>query len=72
MFAVWIAPNHNSVSYRVLVENATGIFPRIVLEDKLLLAFLYVLPVGLEGHIEDGISSEDKLGWCSACSRVDC
>ena len=41
--------------------EASSILAFVVLEDKLLLAILYILPVSLERHVEEGIASEHKF-----------
>ena len=66
MFTVRLSSDHDLVSNRVGVDKSRGIFSSVVLKDKLLLAFLDVLPIGLERHVEDGIASEDEL--CRRCS----
>ena len=56
MLAAWVLVNHHLVPYIVRVCNAFCVFTLVVLEDKLLLPFLDVLPVSLERHVEDGIA----------------
>jgi hypothetical protein len=40
------------------VGYARGIFPLVILNDAMLLAFFDVLPIRLEGDIKDGIAVE--------------
>ena len=59
VFSVRILHDHNAITYAVGVGLACGIFPVIVLADKLLLAFLDAFPVRLERDIEEGVSPKD-------------
>jgi len=49
---------HDAVSDGVCVGNPVLVLPLVVLSDKLLLTLFDVIPVGLEGDIEEGVSSE--------------
>ena len=42
------------------------------LDDKSLLSFLNVLPVGLERYVEDGVAVEHQLRWRSSGRSVHC
>ena len=51
VFAVWVLQNHHAVIQTVAMCNAVFVLAFVVLEDKLLLAFLDVFPVGLKGNV---------------------
>ena len=57
MFAAWVLFNLYCVTDRVCVRDALGILTFVVLNDKLLLSFLDVLPICLEGDIEHLVTS---------------
>ena len=72
MLVVWVLVNHDLVPGIVHVCNAFCVFTLVVLEDKLLLTFLDVLPVSLERCVEDGVAIENQLRWCSSGRSVHC
>jgi hypothetical protein len=49
--AVWVLFDHDLVSYVVGVRDALGILLLVVLEDTMLLSFLNVVPIRLEGDV---------------------
>ena len=59
VLVVWIQRNHDAVTNLVLVSDACGILAFVVLEYKLLLFLLDVLPVYLKGHFEEGILAKN-------------
>ena len=61
MFAVRILGNDYLIADGVGVVFALGIFPLVVLTDKLLLPVFNVLPVGFEANVVDRIAIEHKL-----------
>ena len=71
MFTVGQSSDHYLVPYRAGVDLSRGVLSSVVLKDKLLLAFLDVLPVGLKRHVEDGVASEDELCGRGSCGGVD-
>ena len=60
----------------VLMRSACGVFMLVVLKDAILLSFLDILPVCLEGDAEHGIPAEDKLRRsclvCGVDGGIDC
>ena len=68
--------DHHLIANRILVGFASSVFTLIVLKDAILLSFLDVLPVCLEGDVAHSISAEDKLrGSCLVCGvdgGIDC
>jgi len=61
MFAVRILGNDYLIADGVGVVFALGIFPLVVLTDKLLLSVFNVLPVGFEANVVNRIAIEHKL-----------
>ena len=58
IFAMLVLLNHHLVTCLVGVRDALCIFPFIVLDYHPLSSFLYVLPIGLETDIVDGVSAK--------------
>ena len=58
MLTIWVLTNHHAVVDSVVMFFASSVFAFVVLHDKLLLSVFYVLPIGLELYIEDGIASK--------------
>ena len=71
VFVVRLSSDHDLVSNRMGVDELRGVFSSVVLEEKLLLLFLDVLPIGLKRHVEDGVLSEDELCGRGSCGCVD-
>ena len=63
--------DHNPIANRILVRLASSVFTLVVLKDAILLSFLDILPVCLEGDVEHGISAKDKLRRSCLVCRVD-
>ena len=76
MLSAWVLLDHNMVSHGVCVVLASGILAFVVLDDKLLLSLLDVVPIGLEANVQERVSAEHKLCWrgseCGVDSGVDC
>ena len=70
VFATRVVFQHHLISNGVGVGEASSILAFVVLEDKLLLVFLYILPVSLERHVEEGIVSKHELCRCCACGGM--
>ena len=56
--AVGVCSDHYLVSWTVDVVAPGGVFSFVVLKDATLLLFLNALPVSLERHVEEGITSK--------------
>ena len=69
-FLVGVFSNHYLISGMVGVVTLLGVFFLVVLKNAVLLPFLYVLPVCLERHVEEGITSEHELCWRGSCCGV--
>ena len=61
MFTVGVSADHYLITYCVAVMYSFGVFTLVVLKDELLLPFLYVLPVCLEGDVEERVTSKHYL-----------
>ena len=76
MFPCWVTVYHHLVSDRVVVVYARGVFSFVVLDDKLLLSFLDILPVGFERYIQYRIAIEHQLRRrgtrCGVNGATDC
>jgi hypothetical protein len=48
---VWVFFDHDLVSYVIGMRDALGILLLVVLEDTMLLSFLDVVPISLEGDV---------------------
>ena len=59
MLTVGVLADHCPVIDSALMVLASGVLAFVVLHDELLLAVFDVLPIGLELHIEDGVTPKD-------------
>jgi hypothetical protein len=58
VFSLWVLFNHSAVSESALMRDASGIFPFVVLNNVMSLAFFCALPICLKGNIMDGVAAE--------------